>query len=114
MPQVLPENGKNPPQHQSQGQFPCQTPGKKPRGIARTEVAAADGEAVNGPDPCRRSQEQPVREICVPGAQGAQKAVDRAQPRPHQAGPEKAARGIRRGGHPSRRRSQPPWARGSS
>ena len=50
----------------------------------------------------------------MPGPQGPQKIVDSPQAQPQQAGPEEPARRIRRGGHPSRRRSQPPDCLGSS
>ena len=46
--------------------------------------------------------------------QGAQKSVIDAKPTPQQQADPEPVGGHRRGGHPSRRLSQPPVRRGSS
>ncbi len=83
-------------------------------GVSGADVRAAEAEAVPDPRRPERQDKQQIRARGVPGAQGTQKAVQRARRHAKAERPEEAQRRLLWGGHPNRRRSTPPPWRGSS
>ena len=113
--QTIPNSGKNRPQQPSDGHFPHQRPGKKAKRKHKPQVAAADSEAQNQPQPGGDQKEDSVSQSGAAAAQGPQKAVDQSQNQPQQAAVQKPLGRQCRRRHPKSRCRQPPLPlRGSS
>ena len=111
--QSFPYFGHHRPQQPSRPPNPQKTAREHPRGGAEPHIPPADAESEINRGPQGGQDEQAVGQGGVPGPQRPQKFIPRTQSQAEQHGLAKPGRGHRRGRHPSRRRSQPPW-RGSS
>lgn len=108
-----PDQAKNGLQQPSDG--PVEADGAQHQGCGAADAGIAPVDAETGKDPAgqHRQQKNRIRSVGKPGPQGPQEAIHQPQSGTHRQAQRKPGGGNSRGGHPIRRRSQPP-CRGSS
>ena len=114
MAQGLPKQVNGPSQQPAGGQFPYQRAQGQRGGDAQSDIAPADAEAQLQPGPKGCDNENQVAQGRPMPAQRSQKSMKEAQKKPKPQSLGELQGGLRRSGHPKRRRRKPPLLRGSS
>ena len=114
MAQGLPKQGNGLSQQPAGGQFPYQRAQGQRGGDAQPDIPPADAEAQLQPGPKGCDNENQVTQGRPTPAQRSQKSIKEAQTKPQPQSLGELQGGLRRSGHPKRRRRKPPLLRGSS